>query len=168
MLNNMAVFGYEPSLEMAFSDNPLFFPTQEEAAEWNGDCTLEIEEWQTYYARFYTEQVPIAIEQSSYVVKISQGLLELNFRNFVGLSKIGDLCLHVHNRKISSDVYQTMLDELAERYSSLVFSFATPVGQHYDKGGPGKDTAFVEYLFLRRYLLHNSPDIEAVGRYPGL
>lgn len=162
MLNNMAVFGYETSLEMAFSDNPLF-PTQEVAAEWSGDCTLEIEEWQTYYARFYTEQVPTAIEQSNYVVKISQGLLELNFRNFVGLSKIGDLCLHVHNRKISSEVYQKMLDELADRYSSLVFSFATPVGQHYDKGGPGQDTSFVEYLFLRRYFLHNSPDIGQLG-----
>ncbi len=147
---------------MAFSDNPLF-PSQEEAAEYGFSDTLDIEEWQTYYARFYSGCIPDVVEQSSFVIRKASGFIELNFRNFVGLSRIGQLSLHVLNRKICGKVYRAMLDELADNYANLVFSFATPVGQHYEKKKPGRDSEFVEYLFLSRYLLRQSPDIEALG-----
>lgn len=163
----MDVFAYEPTLQMAFSDIPDFPPEWQEAEKRSehNDSVIKIDEWQTYYAQFYNNEIPPVIENSRYVVKkIHRGLLELNFRNFVGLSRIGTLNLEVRNRKISDELYQSMLDELAGNYANLVFSFGTPVGQHYDKVTVGsKDSLFVEYLFLKKYLLDSSPDIEAIG-----
>ena len=160
------MFIFEPSLQMAFSDIPDFPPEWQDAearSDHDGNV-VKIDEWQTYYAQFYTHEIPSVIENSRYVVKrIHRGLLELNFRNFVGLSRIGALNLEVRNIKIGEDLYQSMLDELASSYASLVFGFGTPVGQHYDKLAVGRDSLFVEYLFLKKYLLDSSPDIEAVG-----
>jgi hypothetical protein len=161
--NKMTVSAYEPSLEMAFSDSPVFPESQEEAAQYGCEEVLEIEEWQTFYARFYSNQIPSAIAESKCVVNRYPGFIELNFGNFVGLSRLGKLRLRIINRKISADVYEAMLDELAERYASLIFSFGTPVGQHYQKSGLGRDASFIEYLFLRKFLLNDSPDIEAIG-----
>lgn len=161
----MGVFVYEPLLQMAFSDDPAFPAEQQEAAIRSDHIRVaKIDEWQTYYARFYKNEIPPVIENSRYVVKkIHNGLLEINFRNFVGLSRIGDLLLEIRNRKISDELYQSMLNEIAGHYASLVFSFGTPVGQHYDKSSVGRDSTFVEYLFLKKFLLDQNPDIEALG-----
>lgn len=162
----MSVFAYEPLLQMAFADDPAF-PANVEEAEKKAkpdSGVVTIDEWHTYYARFYTDEVPPVIANSHYVVKkIHPGLLELNFRNYVGLSRIGTLNLEVLNKKISNELYRSMLDELTKHYVNLVFSFGTPVGQHYDKSTIGRDSLFVEYLFLKKYLLDQTPDIEAVG-----
>jgi len=155
----MSVLGYEPSLQMAFADNPVF-PDQHEAEQAENDVVLDVEEWRTYYARFYSGHIPESISRSKYVVKVSSGFLEFNFRNFVGLSKIGSLRLRVINRKIGQALYEAILDELADSYAGLVFGFASPVGQHHKKQTPGKDTLFIEYLFLRKFLLRERPDIE--------
>lgn len=166
MSNSMSVFAYDSSLQMAFSDNPVSMPKEQEEAKARSSHSnvITIDEWQTYYARFYTEEIPPVIESSPYVVKkIHPGLLEVNFRNFVGLSRIGNLKLEIRNRKISAELYQSTLDELASHYENLVFSFGTPVGQHFNKSTAGKDSIFVEYLFLKKYLLDQSPDIESLG-----
>ena len=161
----MAIFAYDPLLRMAFSDDPSF--TDEESAQAKAcsiDEPLNIEEWQTYFVKFYGDPAPSSLRQAKFVVReIQPCLWELNFRNFVGLSRIGDLKLVVHNRKISNDLYHAMLDELAESYAALVFDFGSPVGQHYNKAGVGKDCPFVEYLFLCKFLLHDSPDLDAIG-----
>jgi len=157
------MLAYEPELEMAFSDEPEF-PVQEEAATWDRDSPLEIEEWKTYYAKFYTKNAPSLIRNAGYIVKpFRPQLQELNFENFVGLSRIGNLHLNVVNRKILPEQYESMLDELAEYYASLVFSFDTRTGQQFDKNAIGQDSHFVEYLFLRKYLLHGSCDIDTIG-----
>ena len=161
------MFAYEPALRVAVSDDPAF-PDEAEAAEHSTDRPLEIEEWQTCYARFYDNIIPTAIEHARYAVRVIQpGLLELNFRNFVGLSTIGNLHLNICNKKISTELYQAMLDELAEQYAGLVFSFGTPVAQHYDKTESGRDSLFIEYLFLCRYLLRQSPDLDTLGTIIG-
>ncbi len=161
----MTVFGYEPTFQMAFSDDPSF-PDQEEAAARVTNAILEIEEWQTYYVKFYAEHNRTFIKEVTkyfFVKEIQPGLLELNFQNFVGLSRIGELRLTVRNKKISQQLYQAMLDELAQQYASLVFSFGTPVGQHFNKKTIGKDPEFIEYLFLCKYLLQQTPDIDGLG-----
>jgi len=161
----MAVHGYEPLLRLAISDDPSF-PADEESAQsavLNGE-PLPIQEWQTYYAKFYGDPAPATSALLRFVGKpILPDLWELNFRNFVGLSRIGGLRLEIHNRKISKQLYHAMLDELAKRYASLVFSFGSPVGQHYRKAGAGQDSAFVEYLFLCKYLLHDRPNLDAIA-----
>jgi hypothetical protein len=162
----MAVHGYEPLLRLAISDDPSF-PADEESAQAaatpNGE-PLPIQEWQTYYVKVYGDPAPASLALLRFVGKqIQPDLWELNFRNFVGLSRIGGLRLEIHNRKISKQLYHTMLDELATRYASLVFSFGSPVGQHYSKAGVGQDSAFVEYLFLCKYLLHDRPNLDAIA-----
>lgn len=161
----MAVLGYEPSLRMALADDPSF-PDEEEAktaARRPGE-PVAIDEWQSYFLRFYNDSIPELLDGQSFVVrKFPPGLLELNFRNWVGLSRIGNLRLAVRNTKITSAVYQGMLNEMAEKYASLVFAFGTPVGQHYNKKGIGRDSAFVEYLFLCKYLLHDTPNLDAIS-----
>lgn len=168
-MNNMAILVYEPLLRMAFSDDPSLFKTEEDvqATISNAGDHLPIEEWQTYYAKFYGEPPPLSLKQAlekARVLRVIQhDLWEINFRNFVGQTRLGSLKLHVLNKKISEELYQSLLDELAEKYSSLVFSFASPVGQHFKKDRVGQDSAFVEYLFLRRFLLHGTPDIDAIS-----
>ena len=164
----MAIFAYEPWLRMAFSDDPSLFKNENDVSD--RDCLtgerliIEVEEWQTYYVKFYGESILTSLKQSKFVVReIQPCLWELNFRNFVGLSRIGELNLVVRNTKISDELYNTLLDELAEKYAALVFAFSSPVGQHYKKDGVGNDSAFVEYLFLRKFLLHDSPDLDAIS-----
>lgn len=151
---------------MAFSDDPSLFRSEEDAqarTSLTGEH-LVIEEWQTYYVKFYGESAPSSLKQAKVVVReIQTCLWELNFRNFVGLSRIGELHLDVRNKKISDELYHTLLDELAEKYAALVFAFSSPVGQHYKKDGLGKDSAFVEYLFLRKFFLQDSPDLDAIS-----
>jgi len=159
----MSILYYESSLKMVFSEEP-FFPDEETASEYNDQSgPVEIEEGRTYFVKFYTDEVPSFFKEADFCQReFHNNLFELNFRNFVGLSRIGTLHLYIHNKKITNKLYEVMLDELASKYASLVFSFGSPVGQHYTKSVPGKDSAFIEYLFLQKYLLNNSPDIEAI------
>ncbi|MEA1896406.1 MAG: DUF2357 domain-containing protein [Bacteroidota bacterium] len=160
----MPVINYEPSLRMALSGDP-FFPDEKIAADFSDlSQPTELEEWQSYYVRFYGDTIPPLFSSNSFCRKAFQGnIFEVNFRNFVGLLKIGRLQLKIHNKKISNELYEVMLSELAEQYASLVFSFGTPVGQHYSKSAPGEDPAFIEYLFLKKYLLGQSPDLDAIN-----
>ena len=162
----MAIFAYEPLLRMAFCDDPSLFKNEEDDQARTRPTSerLVIEEWQTYYVKFYGESAPASLKQSKFFVReIQPTLWELNFRNFVGLSRIGELNLEVRNKKIPEELYHALLDELAEKYAALVFAFSSPVGQHYKKDGLGKDSAFVEYLFLRKFLLNESPDLDAIS-----
>lgn len=160
----MSVLNYEPSLKMAFADEP-FFPADEEKVLDLSDLSVptDIDEGVTYFVKFYSGEVPPFFERAAFCQrKFHDNVYELNFRNYVGLSKIGKLRLHIYNKKITNDLYEAMLDELARQYASLVFSFNTPVGQHYSKSGIGKDSAFIEYLFLKKYLLNDTPNIDAI------
>lgn len=160
----MSIFNYDPTLRMAFSDDPLLFPDEDEASNL-GELSdiLDIEEGQTYFLKFYSDKIPIFIENAVfYQRKFHANVHELNFKNFVGLSRIGNLNLKIHNKKITNDLYESMLDELAAEYASLIFSFSSPVGQHYSKSGIGRDSAFLDYLFLKKYLLNGTPDIDSI------
>jgi len=160
----MYVFNYDPELRMAFSNDPSSFPDEDEVSNLSELSTpLDIEEGQTYFLKFYSNEIPIFIENSAfYQRKLHDNVHELNFKNFVGLSRIGKLNLKIHNKKITNDLYESMLDELAAEYASLIFSFSSPVGQHYSKSGIGRDSAFLYYLFLKKYLLNSTPDIDSI------
>ena len=99
----MAIFAYEPLLRMAFCDDPSLFKNEEDDQARTRPTSerLVIEEWQTYYVKFYGESAPASLKQSKFFVReIQPTLWELNFRNFVGLSRIGELNLEVRNKKI--------------------------------------------------------------------
>ena len=102
-------------------------------------------------------------------------LLEISFRNSVGLTRIGPLPVVVRNLKIAEPQYQTMLDAVVAKVASLIFGFGQPTGQNVQRGQPGKDVAYLEMCFLRMALLREKPDIDAIAGvqgafilYPGL
>ena len=52
-----------------------------------------------------------------------------------------------------------MLGYITEKYADLIFSFNTPVGLEYEKDRPGQDILFLQYLFLKKYLLDGSSEL---------
>lgn len=160
----MPILFYSSEAQMAVADTPMF-PPEEEAA---GCCAenLILQDWQTYFVKFYGDipgffPMPEArlYTQRSFPDK----LFEISFRNAVGRTRIGPVCVCVESRKIISDLYEKMLSYIAEKFSNLVFSFATPLGQNYHKEKTGKDIAYIEYLFLKKYLLDASPNLDAIS-----
>jgi len=84
---------------------------------------------------------------------------ELNFNNYVGLARIGPFRVQVENRKIGDALFHALLDNIVDHYADLVFGFSdAPVGHGFQRGGAGRNLAYVEYLFLRRYLM--TEDVE--------
>ncbi|MEW6615045.1 MAG: DUF2357 domain-containing protein [Thermodesulfobacteriota bacterium] len=163
----MTVLHYSPKILMAIADALEFPSSEEEASSFICDeaAPLTLEEWKTYFVKFYGEQVPDFFPQSGvYTQRPFPGhLFEINFRDCVGLTRIGPVPVRVESRKISETAYEAMLDYIAEKYANLVFSFATPLGQSYRKDKAGHDIAYVEYLFLKKYLLDGSPNLDAIA-----
>ena len=157
---------YYANIRMAIAEEPKF-PSEEEASSfiWDDAVPLTLEEWKTYFVKFYGEQVPNFFPQSGiYTQRPFPGhLFEINFRDCVGLTRIGPIRVRVESRKISETAYEAMLDYIAEKYANLVFSFATPLGQSCRKDKAGHDIAYVEYLFLKKYLLDGSPNLDAIA-----
>jgi len=80
----------------------------------------------------------------------------------VGRTRIGPVNVHVESSKITEALYEAMLDYIAEKYSNLIFSFSTPIGQLYRKDEAGQDIAYIEYLFLKKYLLDSPPTLDGI------
>ncbi len=163
-MSDMPILFYSSEAQMAVADDPMFPPEWEAAG-----CSAEIlilEDWQTYFVKFYGD-VPDSFPtqesglytQRSYPDK----LFEISFRNTVGRTRIGLVPVCIESRKISAELYEAMLSSIADKFSNLVFSFATPIGQNYHKVKTGKDIAYIEYLFLKKYLLDASPNLDAIS-----
>ncbi len=78
------------------------------------------------------------------------------------MTRIGPVQVRLESAKISDLLYKAMLNYLAEKYANLVFSFTSPVGQGYRKEKPGQDIVYIEYLFLKKYLLDSSPNLDGI------
>lgn len=164
----MTVLRYSPESRIAIADDPMF-PSEEEAASLIccGSEPLTIQEWQAYFVKFYGEDdVPSFFPKPGEHYnqrKFPGKLFEIGFRNAVGRTRIGPVPVSVENRKISEAVYEAMLDYIAGKFSNLVFSFSTSVGQHYRKEKAGQDIAYIEYLFLKKHLLDGSPNLNGIA-----
>ncbi len=160
-------------LKMSIAEDPLSLPDKEEAQSFSSDTepVLELEELKTYFIRFYDEHIPDFFEEiksrggtSGFVIRSYPGqLFEINFSNSVGMTRIGPLKVRVKSKKIPEHLYHSMLDYIADKYANLVFSFDVPLGQGYGKRKAGDDIAYVEYLFLKRYLLDSSPGFDGIA-----
>jgi len=158
---------------MVISDDPMV-PSQEndiKAFAMSEDTLLELDEIKTYFVKFYDGHIPEFFANArgnaycSYVVRreYSENLYEINFQNSVGMTRIGPLKVRVKSLKIPEDLYHTMLDYITGKYANLVFSFGSYLGQSYRKKEPGFDIAYVEYLFLKKYLIDGSPDLDGIA-----
>lgn len=165
----MPVLFYSAEAQMAVSDTPMF-PSESELkglAVQSGDEILTLQDWQTYFVKFYGDEMPWYFplpDARQFTQRCFPGqLFEISFRNTIGRTRIGPVKIRVESRKISEPTYEAMLTYIADRYANLVFSFAKPLGQNYRKQQAGKDNAYIEYLFLKRFLLDGSPDLNAIS-----
>ncbi len=162
----MPILFYSSEAQMAVADNPVF-PSEEEAAATSLFCpeSLTLQDWQTYFVKFYgniPDSFPTEIGLYTQRCFDAQ-LFEISFRNAVGRTRIGPVCVRVKSRKITEALYEEMLSYIVDKFSNLVFSFATPLGQNYRKEKTGKDIAYIEYLFLKKYLLDASPNLDGIS-----
>jgi Domain of unknown function (DUF2357)/PD-(D/E)XK nuclease superfamily len=161
----MGFLFYTPELRMGISEAPSFLPEEEAVSMQFSDTPLQINENQTYFIKFYGDHVPERFKKANFVVSEFPGsLFIINFRNYVGLTRIGPVRIRVRNNKISDTLYHSLLDYIAGKYADLIFSFGSPVGQSYKKSSLGRDIAYIEYLFLKRSLIDKSsePDIDSI------
>lgn len=165
----MPIIFYSTEARMAVADDPMF-PSEEEAADAMVYACIEnliIQDWQTYFVKFYGDVVPDFFpmpDAGLFTQRCFPGqLFEVSFRNTVGRTRIGPACVCVESSKISEVLYEAMLSYIADKFSNLIFSFATPLGQNYRKEKTGKDIAYIEYLFLKQYLLDASPNLDGIS-----
>ena len=163
----MAIILYSSELRMAIADDPMF-PSEEELE--TSTCaeasSLTLQEWRTYFVKFYGDHVPpfFPKQGNDYNLRMFPGqLFEIGFRNVVGRTRIGPVCVSVESRKISEALYEAMLDDISAKFANLVFSFKTPLGQGYRKEKAGRDIAYVEYLFLKKYLIDGALNLDGIA-----
>ena len=153
---------------MAIADGPKF-PAEEEAkaSTFTRSVPLTLQDWETYFVKFYEEDnVPSFFPKPGVFDnqrEFPDQLFEIGFRNRIGLTRIGPVPVRIVSRKITDMVYKAMLDYIATKYANLVFSFSTPLGEKYHKDRPGQDIAYIEYLFLKKYLLDDSPNLDGIA-----
>ncbi len=161
----MAVLLYNAELRMAIADVPIFPEEGILDSPSNLCLPVEINEIKTYYAKFYQDTIPGFFSEAKFFQKLPfpGNFWEISFGNYVGLTRIGPVCLKIQNKKISEELFQSLLLYIADKYANLIFSFASPVGNSHTKKGVGRDLAYIEYLFLKKALLDQSPNIDAVA-----
>ncbi len=163
---------YSDSMRMAISEFPHLLGDEDslkESANPYGDY-LELDELKTYFVRFYGEHVPEFVSHLQttnnslcFVRKFPDKVFEISFNNYSGMTRFGPVNVKVKNKKIPEDLYSSMLNYIALKYANLVFSFNTPLGQGYGREKPGSDIAYIEYLFLKTFLLEGSPNIDGIA-----
>lgn len=163
---------YSESMRMAISEVPHLLVDEtsviENANPYEG--YLELDELKTYFVRFYDDEVPEFIYQlqsnkksSCFIQEFPDKIYEINFNNYSGMTRFGPVNVKVKNKKIPEELYNSMLNYIALKYANLIFSFNTPLGQRYKREKPGSDIAYIEYLFLKTFLLEGSPDIDGIA-----
>ena len=160
----MTVLLYNKIDRIAISSDP-FIPQEEELDEKVrlDKEPLNLEEWKPYYIKFYGDEVPGFFRSAPFYKKeFQRKLFEINFKNYVGLTRIGDTTLKIENKKIGDELFDSILDYVTRKYASLVFNFGTAVGLEYKKGEVGQDISYLQYLFLKKYLLDQSPNLDEI------
>ena len=160
----MTVLFYDKKSRVVISSERSF-PDEEGSieAEYSGNETVPLAEWKPYYIKFYGDNIA-QFEQTPFFASPfgDHRSYEINFKNYVGLTRIGDINLRVENGKISNELYDSMLDYITGKYADLIFSFNTSVGLEYKKGEVGQDIPYIQYLFLKKYLLDTTPNLDEI------
>ena len=126
----MRILYYNSTERLAILDKPSF-PEDDRDIDslYSEQDLLTLDEWSTYYIKVYGEKDDPLLDSSKFVRdRFHRGEYEINFQNYVGLTRIGNINLSVTNKKISDTLYDAMLGYIADKYADLVFSFDTPVG----------------------------------------
>ena len=162
----MTLICYDARYHFALADEPDFPDEEVAALEASQEPAQPLQEWRTYYFKWFGDEPDFVRHLPKPPHAGRQGwsgnIREINFANHVGLTRLGTVNLIVENRKIGDDRFHAMLDNVADHYSELIFGFSgDPVGHSFQRSGPpGRNAAYVEYLFLRKHL--HREDIEGI------
>lgn len=161
----MSFLYYHKNDGLLISDEPNF-PSEthlNELSPSEGEY-LTVHEWKTYFVKF-VDKVPDNFKKAPFITKRfeSSNVYEINFKNYVGLTRIGNLDVKVQNNKIGDELYDSILESITQKYANLIFSFNKSVGLEYRKDKIGEDIAFLQYIFLKTYLLDQSPNIDEIS-----
>ena len=156
----MAILGYESTIRCALADTPDF-PPEEELTVIND--RIDLDEWRSYFVKFYSE-VWASFPRTPYVVsrEFSGKIFEINFKNSVGLSKIGNLRIQVCNRKIGDEVFYALLEFISDHYANLVSDWNTATGYAHRQDTAGRNIPYIELLLLKKYLLGTQQSLESL------
>lgn len=156
----MAILGYEPTIRCALADAPDF-PSEEELTVINH--RIDLDEWRSYFVNFYGE-VWAFFPRAPYVVsrEFSGKVFEINFKNSVGLSKIGNLRIQVCNRKIGDETFYALLEFISDHYANLVSDWNTATGYAHRQHTVGRNIPYIELLLLKKYLLNAEQSLESL------
>jgi len=159
---------YSERYRIGISENPLNLSSEDNLKSYacQEDDIIEFEELKTYFVKFFSgiPEYLDSLRKAKIIFKdFPENLFSINFSNMVGLTRIGPLKIKVINKKISEDLYHAMLDYITDRYANLIFSFDTPLGETYKKEKPDRDIAYIEYLFIKRYLIDSSPNLDQIA-----
>lgn len=161
----MAILGYESTIQCALADAPDFPPeeelTEEELTVINN--RIDLDEWRSYFVKFYGE-VWASFLRAPYAVsrEFSGKIFEINFKNSVGLSKIGNLRIQVCNRKIGDETFYALLEFISDHYANLVSDWNTATGYAHRQDTAGRNIPYIELLLLKKYLLGAQQSLESL------
>jgi len=160
----MTILGYDRHIQCALADAPEFPP--ELGEELNGGVDLiHLDEWCSYFIKFYGE-IPVFIRQAPYRNLVSREFpgksFEINFKNAVGLTRIGALRIQVCNRKIGDDAFYALLNFIGDRYAGLVSDWNTATGYAHRQDKAGRNIPYIEFLLLKKYLLSAEQSLESL------
>lgn len=143
----MAILGYEPTIRCALADAPDFSPEEELTVV---NHRIDLDEWRSYFVKFYGE-VWASFPRAPYVVsrEFSGKIFEINFKNSVGLSKIGNLRIQVCNRKIGDETFYALLEFISDHYANLVSDWNTATGYAHRQDTTGRNIPYIELLVLK-------------------
>ena len=162
-LNDMAILGYEPTLRCALADAPDF--QNEEELIFNADL-IRLNEWRSYFIKFYNI-IPEFFDKAPYRDRGNQwkfpgNTFVINFKNSVGLTRIGTLRIQVCNRKIGDKAFYALLDFISDHYANLVSDWNTATGYGHRQDTTGRNIPYVEFLLLKKYLLSAEQSLESL------
>ncbi len=157
----MTILGYDPVIQCALADAPNFPPEEKLVASKDN---IQLDEWRSYFVKFYDE-IPSFFDKAPYRFnqwKFPGNIFDINFKNSVGLTRIGALRIQVCNRKIGDDSFYALLNFIGDRYAGLVSDWNTATGYAHRQDKAGRNIPYVEFLLLKKYLLNAEQSLESL------
>ncbi|MGB4842932.1 MAG: DUF2357 domain-containing protein, partial [Ferruginibacter sp.] len=116
-----------------------------------------------YFIKFYDE-IPVFFRQAPYLVsrEFSGKIFEINFKNFVGLTRIGELNIQIRNRKIGDETFYALLDFISDHYANLVSDWNTSTGYGHRQDTAGRNIPYIEFLLFKKDLLGAKQSLEGL------
>lgn len=130
---------------------------EEELDPYNIQQPVILEEWKTYFVRFY-ETPPdffLNLTRSSFITRTfdNLNLFEIAYKNYTGISRLGNLSIYVKNQKIGEKLYERLLDYISDKFSNLIFAFdESYTASNYKSDISKDDISYLKFFLIKPFL----------------